>query len=280
MSAAALQRRTSTASKLKDSQRQLRRYLSGDSFSERILLQKCEKVNLDREELISNHHLYAEKAGIDLEDDDLKNFLESKIDEAVDIVDEATLLIEQLGKDAIKEVEEKSGALNTQKKEIELISAKLETETNEALIEEALEKINAILVKEDHSDADMITVRTLLEEIQSREEELVKSWNLVKSMSTTEEEIKQINNAVLKINAMILGVRTKGKLVISKGKVKVENAVVEKLPSDNHMRMQLQKMKPPTFSGNIREFARFKADFQSIVIPSYAEPIYQVYVLK
>ena len=42
---------------------------------------------------------------------------------------------------------------------------------------------------------------------------------------------------------MILGVRTKGKLVISKGEVKVENAVVE---------MQLQKMKPPTFSGKIR----------------------------
>ena len=52
------------------------------------------------------------------------------------------------------------------------------------------------------------------------------------------------------------------------------------LPSDNHMKMQLQKMKPPTFSGKIREFARFKANFQSIVIPSYAEPVYQVYGLK
>ena len=86
MSATAQAKRDSSASKLKDSVRQLRRYLDGDSHSERVLLQKCEKVSLDREELISSHHQYVQKAGLDLDDQEVAQYLEQRIDNAVDIV--------------------------------------------------------------------------------------------------------------------------------------------------------------------------------------------------
>ena len=38
-------------------------------------------------------------------------------------------------------------------------------------------------------------------------------------------------------------------------------------------------MKPPIFSGSIRDYARFKAGVHTIVM-SYFDPVYQVYVLK
>ena len=39
-------------------------------------------------------------------------------------------------------------------------------------------------------------------------------------------------------------------------------------------------MKLPVFSGNIRNYARFKKNFREIILPFYREPIHQVYVIK
>ena len=88
---AALRRRDSAAAKLKDSVRQLRRYLDNDNCTERLLTQKLDKVDLDREELIAKHHEYVEKTDdVNLDDQEMTEFLTPKIDEAIDIVDEAT----------------------------------------------------------------------------------------------------------------------------------------------------------------------------------------------
>ena len=55
MAEAALRKRDYAATKLTDSIRQLRRYLDGENQYERILIQKSDKVDVDREELISKH---------------------------------------------------------------------------------------------------------------------------------------------------------------------------------------------------------------------------------
>ena len=44
--------------------------------------------------------------------------------------------------------------------------------------------------------------------------------------------------------------------------------------------VKLEKMKLPTFSGDIRHFARFQSDFESIVKPAYQDTLHQIYVLK
>ena len=96
MAAAASRNRGLCAVKLQDSIRQLRRYLDSEHQIERILIQKSDKVDLDREELIAKHHEYAEKAGLEVESQESKEFIEPKIDAAVDIVDEATVKLEEL----------------------------------------------------------------------------------------------------------------------------------------------------------------------------------------
>ena len=97
MAAAALVKRDQAAAKLSASIRQLNRYINENPApSERIILQKSEKVDVDRDELIAKHHQYAEKSGNGLEEAEMKEFIEDKIDKAVDAVDEATAMIEKL----------------------------------------------------------------------------------------------------------------------------------------------------------------------------------------
>ena len=70
MAANALRKRDSVASKLRDSVRQLRRYLDTPDHVERILVAKSDKIELDREELITKHHDYADKSGISIDDEE------------------------------------------------------------------------------------------------------------------------------------------------------------------------------------------------------------------
>ena len=60
MAATALSRRELTAVKLGDSVRQLGRYLEDDKKSTRNLQQKCERIELEKDKLIRDHHVYAE----------------------------------------------------------------------------------------------------------------------------------------------------------------------------------------------------------------------------
>ena len=43
---------------------------------------------------------------------------------------------------------------------------------------------------------------------------------------------------------------------------------------------KLPRIKPPKFSGGIRDFARFKGDFERIVESEYEDEVHQVYVMK
>ena len=44
--------------------------------------------------------------------------------------------------------------------------------------------------------------------------------------------------------------------------------------------LDIQKLSPPIFSGDIRSFAKFKADFKTIIEPRYLENTSRAYVLK
>ena len=55
-------KRDSCAEKLDGSMRQLRRYLEKpEKALSRVLQQKIDKVDVDREELVASHHIFCEK---------------------------------------------------------------------------------------------------------------------------------------------------------------------------------------------------------------------------
>ena len=281
MAAAAMHKRDSTAAKLRDSVRQMRRYLDGHLHSERIIVHKCDKIDLDREELIAKHHQYAEKASLSLEEEEMQNYIEPKIDQAVDIVDEATLLIERLNSDAKREIEDSHKDSKNQRDKLEIVSAKLQADSNEKLILQTLVELDNLLLTVDPSYDHANMADMYLIEIQKKEEELIKSWNTVKSRLTDEDEIVQMVGREEVLLAQITRKRIKGKLFVSK--IKVEEISEAESGSDARTvvsNVKLQRMKPPRFSGNIRDYARFKADFDKIVKSSYTDPVHQVYIMK
>ena len=59
-----------------------------------------------------------------------------------------------------------------------------------------------------------------------------------------------------------------------------KNAVVSTQQSAIAGKSNIEKMQPPKFSGSIRDFARFKSEYDAIVKPSYQNPVHQMHVLK
>ena len=66
----------------------------------------------------------------------------------------------------------------------------------------------------------------------------------------------------------------------------LQNSVNDKVASNKLLRsksdhgLRLERMKMPTFSGNIRDYPRFKSDFQKQVMPEMDSPDRGAYALK
>ena len=83
MTQAARRARTVAAAALKESGCVLTKNKNTENLSKRLLHQKLDKALADRQELLTRHYLYAEKAGIDLEEDQIESaWLADRIDAA------------------------------------------------------------------------------------------------------------------------------------------------------------------------------------------------------
>ena len=171
MTAAALVKRDQAAAKLSASIRQLTSYINENPApSERIILQKSEKVDVDREELIAKHHQYAEKSGTGLEEAEMKEFIEDKTDKAVDAVDTATAMIEKL-EDAKKTAAEEVKKLTEEKKEkYEITCAKMKAESLEKLMLESLVEIDNLLITVNPTDVQAIQADMSIAELEEKKD--------------------------------------------------------------------------------------------------------------
>jgi hypothetical protein len=97
MAQAAKTARGVSSAALKDSVRVLSKYKDTASPKKRLLQQKLDKALADRQELVTRHYIYGEKAGIDLEVDDTEaNWLADKMDAADLVCDEVAVKIETM----------------------------------------------------------------------------------------------------------------------------------------------------------------------------------------
>ena len=293
MAAAALRNRSLCAAKLQDSMRQLRRYLDGDNQIERVLIQKSDKVDVDREELISKHHEYADKANLDISSAELQEFLNPKIDGAVDLVDEATVKLEELGLVAKAKEEEATKQSTEEKAKLEVAAAKHHSDSIRRVVTALIEDIDLAVrtgtpavETAAPSKKDMIKVSTHLTELDKKEDELTTSWNNIVARLSDEAEIQQINEAGSATLTRISLCRRNAQAFInpltSAPTLSVSSTARSSSTSSSHSssNMKLQRVSPPKFSNSIRDFARFKSDFKKIVEKEYDDPVYQVYVMK
>ena len=287
MAANALRKRDYAASKLRDSTRQLRRYLDGDAHTERILVAKSDKVNIDREELEARNNDYAERAGIELEAAEITEYMNPLVDGAVDIVDEATGIIEQLTTASDAQLETTRQAAVTERKRLEIASAKYHAESYKTMVEGIVAEINVVLANDEPDIEDSIKVSTFLNELENKEEELIKSWNEYKEKLTDEAEIQAAVTTEAAVRTEVSTCRRNAKVLIAKVKQEdpAESTAIAdptaSTSSSSSSSVKLPRVKPPVFSGDIRDFARFRSDFEKIVQNEYnKDPVYHVYIMK
>ena len=268
MAAVALSQRELTAVKLDESVRQLRRYLDSGARSKRILEKKCEKLESEKDELIEDHHRYAHKSNTDLNDDAMKDFLVPKLDGAEDILNEAIDFLDNLNNEDSKE-----------NKKAEAATVKLQASMGEELIQYIMDESSKILLVETPSDDDVIRIENLLKELEKKEDEIKESFDVLGRL-LEENEKEEFFKKETHLKCIISAIYSKMKLFIKKNTN--ENEIESEVGNKGYRMasLRLEKIKPPKFSGEIRDFARFKADFEAIVEPAYEDKMYLTYVLK
>ena len=104
------------------------------------------------------------------------------------------------------------------------------------------------------------------------------SKDKITSLITKEKDIRRhVNDCTVLANAFIK--RTDPQIVIAKRHSSTSSIADTSEISDSTV-LKMEKAKYPTFSGDIRCYARFKTDFNDFVVPSNKDPKTQAYVLK
>ena len=287
MAAAALRERDFAAAKLQDSVRQLRRSLDQVPPSERAITQKSERVDIDRDELLAKQYAYTEKSGTTLADQESKEYLEPKIDEAVDIIDEAYNKLETLRKDKQETADAQKTESAKTREIVDSSSVKLKAESKEKLLLEMITEVEKLFI-DSPTTKEALTAESYLSELAVREVEYYEAWSEVKAKVTAEADLLPIIRREEGTQKQVSSVKLRARQLCSKVKSSEETrnrlestTLTDFGPASRACtNVKLARMNPPKFSGNIRDFARFKTDFEKIVQTSYTDSVHQVYVMK
>ena len=90
----AFKKRASAASALSESIREIKRYLQKENISKRLLDQELKNVITQKRELIASHHNYAEKGNKDQNEEEQLTYIQPKLDECNNIIDDVSVKIE------------------------------------------------------------------------------------------------------------------------------------------------------------------------------------------
>ena len=137
----------------------------------------------------------------------------------------------------------------------------------------------------DPDEVCAIQADMFITELESKKAELDQAWMEVKMKTTDEDELAKIITREEVVLAQLSQKRIRAKTFSAQVKAlssvgNREPAGTLSVPSPTVSSTKLQKMTPPKFSGDIHDFARFRADFEKIVEPEYRDPVHQIYVMK
>ena len=290
MAQAASNARTSAAATLKASMRDLTRYKDGTNPSKRLLQNKYDKALADKDDLRMKHYTYAEKASLDLESDELLEWINERMDEASDLLDEVFLILDKFTTDELETQRISEKALEDTKVQKDIAVAELQCASDERALRERLEAMNTYVSEETHNSKEHADrARTYLTEVEECLGQLIKSWNVLKYLPSVSED--QLNRAFQTEEELKKLVSEERLVVISFiNKLDPDNSIEIKSTSGSSEaggrdfdsnQLKSERIKNPKFSGDIRSlFANFKSDFEKIVASKYSDKVHQSYVIK
>ena len=257
---------------LQDSMRQVNRYRQTSQPSVRLLKQKVNSVVQLEAELKRSHLQYCEKANIDVNSKEAKEFIETECDAAIDLIDECMITIhdEELRLEANETIQQKD-----EEEQIEIQRYKLQVNADARFVEEVITKINELKIASGTPD-NVVLMRLYFERVQDISERLNKAWDVLIASNPDEGEDKDEVVNILEVTFM----RMKIQDAISDTVVFIEKNKSDKAANQSgYVRenfsgsiAKLEKIKNPTFSGDIRTFSKFQKDFKEIVEPNYSGP--------
>ena len=297
MAAAANQARSAAAASLKDSVRELTRYKDRAGPSQRLLRMKVEKVLHDKEVLVSKHYAYAEKSGEDLDSDDLLDWLTPKLDSANDIMDEVEVMIEnlELAAETAQRNLDAAQVEETVKNQISI--AQKQCDSDETALKDRIAAMMAVVDDETRvTEDDANLIRSHMKQVYDSLEEQIKSWKVSKDLARSEAEMNVIFAKEKDIRKEVADSCSTATAALNKidpetivplcheprAGSSVGSVVNESVgsTSSHGTLLKTERMKHPTFDGDIRVFARFKSDFENIVASSHPSKEHQAYVIK
>ena len=234
------------------------------------------------EELKRIHFAYCDKANIDVNADDAKKFLQERCDAAIDCVDKCMIYIEEQqfnkGEDEKNATEAISQRENEEQKRIQIQGCLAQVASNKRFANEISAKMQTIIDSKRYTMDNMVLVKTYNDRIQDIFENLNQAWNGLILQNGDEENLvkdSEINSSRVAIqDAIGMGLVFIEKCAGDEAD-KLKSRTIAHVPSEESRHfenrgLKTEKLKFPTFSGNIRTFAKFQKDFRRIVEPSYA----------
>ena len=275
--------RKTAAAALKEKIKDLRRYNEkpAASASARLLQQKYDQVVAAQEDLMTRHYTYCEKSKKDPEDEEMTEWLSEKTKDVADLLDEVFVKLEKA------ETESNAAEVQSQKDALTLIEeakklnnlnvATAQSDADEKLLREQVQSMKVVVDdKEKNTASDATTVQSMLKEVEVTQENLIKSWNTVKSLCGSVQLASTVDKEK-NLNKFIAENRSAANAFISE----VKPALVSKPSSSSDgSNWKVEKVGLPKFSGNSRTYARFKGDFDKIVGKNYPDILYRTYILK
>ena len=169
----------------------------------------------------------------------------------------------------------------------EIQVAKLQCQTDERNLRDRVNLMTTHISDEEHtSKEDANVVRTYLNQIDESLGEQTKSWNVMKSLPLKPDTLNKVFSKEEEVKKFVSERRLLARAFIYKidpstaeSKKKAGSDVVYINGSDSK-HLEPERMKNPRFSGDIRSFARFKSDFEKILVPAYPDKFKQAYVIK
>ena len=189
---AAEQQRSAADANLNEALRELKRYTEKQrgNYSSRLLEKKCNDVKEAKEELFQSHYEYAAKSKLNLTDEALAEWINPRLDEANDALDEIFLLLDadEETQNINKDKDEKK-----QDQDNKITIATKQCDIDENFLKEREAAMNEIISDEDKQIKEYgKTVESYIEEIEKILERTSKSWNTLKSLLVVENRQDEV----------------------------------------------------------------------------------------
>ena len=254
----------------------------------RLLKQKLDKLYVAIDDLQEKHIVFADKTGADIESEPLQTWINPKLDVANELADKVFVMIEELEqldeseKSKAEDVITKARQIEKQEGESKILEKRIKITEN--IILEKIQQLDAIVQDEEKEDSkkEQDLVRSHLKEIESFMEEQTKSWNELQRLSGDNQvKLDEIFENERKLRKSVSDARLSASAFVGvEEEVKERSKESESSQQTSSKLLDIQKMSPPIFNGDIRAFAKFKADFITIVEPKYPDKTHQAYILK